>query len=170
MTDGEAVAAKERTGADTTAGPTRRRVARGLLSCVAALSLTPVVAAARPVPPAAGPGGDSFDETYRGRHIQGVRMPEEGRSGADADWRITVDDRPLHLMRRADGTWLSMVDHYTSYRTPQEAARAAVDELGPGQRLRDLAPAPLSDVRPGSLLDLLEHLGLEWGDRHGVRA
>ena len=40
-------------------------------------------------------------------------------------------------MRRADGTWLSMVDHYRSYATPLEAARAAVDELGPGQRLRD---------------------------------
>ncbi|SEC86255.1 Tyrosinase co-factor MelC1 [Streptomyces misionensis] len=170
MTDGEAVGARERARADTTAGPTRRRVARGLLSCAAVLSLAPVVAAARPVPPVAGPGGDSFDETYRGRHIRGVRMPEEGRSGFDADWRITVDGRPLHLMRRADGTWLSMVDHYTSYRTPQEAARAAVDELGPGQRLRDLAPGPLGHARSDSVLDLVEHLGMEWGDRHGVRA
>jgi hypothetical protein len=40
-------------------------------------------------------------------------------------------------MRRADGSWLSMVDHYRSYPTPLEAARAAVDELGPGRRLRD---------------------------------
>ncbi|MER8023791.1 tyrosinase family oxidase copper chaperone, partial [Streptomyces griseoluteus] len=34
------------------------------------------------------------------------------------EWQITVDGRPLHLMRRADGTWMSMVDHYTSYARP----------------------------------------------------
>src|SRR5437879_12504163 len=48
-------------------------------------------------------------------------------------------------MRRADGTWLTMVDHYSSYRTPLEATRAAVDELGPGQGLRDLAPGPVGE-------------------------
>jgi hypothetical protein len=40
-------------------------------------------------------------------------------------------------MRRADGTWLSMVDHYRSYATPLDAARAAVDQLGPGRQLRE---------------------------------
>ena len=40
-----------------------------------------------------------------------------------------MDGRPLHLMRRADGSWMSMIDHYTSYPTPLAAARAAVDEL-----------------------------------------
>jgi hypothetical protein len=44
-------------------------------------------------------------------------------------------------MRRADGTWLSMVDHYRSYDTPLEAARAAVDELGPGEMLRETGSA-----------------------------
>ncbi|MEW2618872.1 tyrosinase family oxidase copper chaperone [Streptomyces sp. NPDC048106] len=176
--DAVAAGATEQVRADTTAGLGRRRVTRGLLSCFAALSLAPVVAASRPVPPAVG--GGSVDETYRGRRIQGVRLREVGRSASEDAWRITVDGRPLHLMRRADGTWLSMVDHYTSYRTPLEAARAAVDELGPGQELRDLAPGPLNDTLPGGAEDTRGHMGMTTdtgmamamgrGGRHGVRA
>ncbi|KOV58316.1 tyrosinase cofactor [Streptomyces sp. MMG1121] len=118
----------------------RREAARGLLACVAALSLAPLVAASRTTSAVRTAGGASFDEIYRGRRIQGVPEPVAGRGAAECDWRITVDGRPLHLMRRADGSWLSMIDHYTSYRTPLEATRAAVDEIGPGQRLLDPAP------------------------------
>ncbi|MGW2958072.1 tyrosinase family oxidase copper chaperone [Streptomyces sp. NPDC001220] len=125
------------------AGPTRREVTRGLLASAAALALAPVVAASRPVPPADGPAGTSFDETYRGRRIHGVLVPAADRADDEGEWQVTVAGRPLHLMRRADGTWLSMVDHYSSYPTPLQAARAAVDEIGPGQRLRDLAPGPM---------------------------
>ncbi|WP_333778042.1 tyrosinase cofactor [Streptomyces sp. IBSBF 3136] len=140
----------------------RREVARGLLASAAALALAPVVAASRPLPMSDGPGGGPFDETYRGRRIQGVVVPVAGRRGlaGGGDWQVTIDGRPLHLMRRADGTWLSMVDHYSSYRTPLEATRAAVDEMGPGQRLRDLAPGPTGG----------EHLGHDMGGQHGVRA
>ncbi|MFC9913645.1 tyrosinase family oxidase copper chaperone [Streptomyces sp. NPDC127197] len=144
------------------AGRTRRAVARGLRACALAAALaTPVVAALRPQRPLSGPGntaGDTaFDQTYRGRRIRGVWTPARG-AAEDGRWHVTVDDRPLHLMRRADGTWLTMVDHYCSYRTPFEAARAAVDELGLGQRLHDLAPGPVDAER--------RHMG----DRHGVRA
>ncbi|MFD3842808.1 tyrosinase family oxidase copper chaperone [Streptomyces sp. NPDC058642] len=106
----------------------RRDLMRGLLAAVGALALAPVVAASRPPQK-----GDElgFEETYRGRRIRGTKT-----SGA-AQWHVTVDGRSLHLMRRADGTWLSMVDHYRSYATPLDATRAAVDELGPGQRLRE---------------------------------
>ncbi|GAB7108493.1 tyrosinase cofactor [Streptomyces phaeofaciens JCM 4814] len=131
-----------------TAGParprSRRELLRVLLAPAAALVLTPVVAASWPTDPhpdptLAGPGsGFAFDEVYRGRRIQGVPTRTGGRAAAvDPRWQVTVDGRPLHLMRRADGTWLSMVDHYRSYPTPLEAARAAVDELGPGEQLRD---------------------------------
>jgi hypothetical protein len=142
--------------------PSRREVARGLLASAAALALAPVVAASRPVPPAEGSDGGSFAETYRGRRIQGVLLPVAGRKTAGGDWQITVDGRPLHLMRRADGTWLSMADHYTSYPTPLEAARSAVDQIGPGQRLRDLAPGPVGGEHTG------DHMHL--GGQHGVRA
>ncbi|MBV2357481.1 tyrosinase cofactor [Streptomyces sp. J2-1] len=84
-----------------------------------------------------------FEETYRGRRLRGGPVRDAaGRSTDEGAWEITVDGRPLHLMRRADGTWLSMVDHYTSHPTPLGATRAAVDELGPGRRLRDLMSGP----------------------------
>lgn len=151
-------------------GRTRREAGRGLLTAVATLALAPLVAASRPPNPATesestgGVGGGravngGFDETYHGRHIQGAMLPAAGRALGDGEWQVTVDGHPLHLMRRADGTWLTMLDHYSSYRTPLEATRAAVDELGPGERLRD----PESG-EPGT--DHITHLG----EHHGVRA
>ncbi|WP_062648489.1 tyrosinase family oxidase copper chaperone [Streptomyces maremycinicus] len=131
------------TGRPGTAHGTRRRdLLRGLLGAAAALAIVPVVTASRPTRPVEGGGpADSFDEIYRGRHLQGVLAPTGHGAAADVRWDITVDGRPLHLMRRADGTWLSMVDHYSSYPTPLEAVRAAVDGLGPGERLRAADPA-----------------------------
>ncbi|MFD7132990.1 tyrosinase family oxidase copper chaperone [Streptomyces sp. NPDC059894] len=118
----------------------RRDVLRGLLGATAALALAPVVAASRPGRRQDGPPDTGFDETYRGRRLRGVPLPATRATGGER-WRVTVDGRPLHLMRRADGTWLSMVDHYQSYATPLEATRAAVDELGPGEALRDTGSA-----------------------------
>ncbi|QJS11885.1 tyrosinase [Streptomyces argyrophyllae] len=161
---GARAGAQRRAGAEA-AGPSRRETARGLLASATALALAPLVAASRPAPPAADPGRSSFDESYRGRRIRGVPVPAAGHEEGDIEWRITVDGRPLHLMRRADGTWLSMIDHYTSYRTPLEATRAAVDEIGPGQRLRDLAPHPFGG-HSGAGTGEQAHQG----GRHDVRA
>ncbi|MYS92567.1 MULTISPECIES: tyrosinase family oxidase copper chaperone [Streptomyces] len=142
------------------AGRTRREVTRGLRACALAATLAaPVAAAFRLRRPGTENvlGEAAFDQTYRSRRIRGTWTPSAG-SGGRGRWHVTVDGRPLHLMRRADGTWLSMVDHYCSYRSPLEAARAAVDELGPGRRLRDLAPEPADAGH------------VHTGDRHGVRA
>ncbi|MFE2580241.1 tyrosinase cofactor [Streptomyces sp. NPDC059378] len=146
---------------------TRRDLLRGLLAPAAALLFAPLVAASRPPRAAGGSGGAAFDETYRGRRIQGVRLSAGRRTampGAVA-WQVTVDARPLHLMRRADGTWLSMVDHYRSYATPLEAARAAVDELGPGERLR-AAAAPAHG--PGERRETGQDHSGHMGGRHGL--
>ncbi|MEW2154334.1 tyrosinase family oxidase copper chaperone [Streptomyces sp. NPDC007189] len=166
----------EQRGRAEAAGPSRRDMARRLLGSAAALAVAPLVAAARPAPSAKSPAR-AFDETYRGRHIQGVPVSAASRELGGQDWRITVDGRPLHLMRRADGTWMSMVDHYTSYRTPLEATRAAVDEIGPGQRLRDMASAD-ADAGPMDCAMTGEagtgsaegDRGLRTGERDGVRA
>ncbi|MHC3451950.1 tyrosinase family oxidase copper chaperone [Streptomyces prasinus] len=145
------------------ANRTRRDVARGLRAGALAGVLAPVLTAFRSPRPGPAetdpPGGTApaFEQTYRGRRLRGVWTP--GRTPAEGGrWHVTVDGRPLHLMRRADGGWLSAVDHYCSHPTPLEAARAAVDALGPGERLRDAAPAP-------------KDTGHAHGEgRHGVRA
>lgn len=167
------------------AGPAQdapRGLPRRLLAPALALGLAPVVAASRPSGPAApsrreryapdpvraaarpvgGPETAAFDETYRGRRVRGVRSADG--TGAGGAWHVTVDGRPLHLMPRADGTWLSVVDHSRSYPTPLEAARAAVDELPPGQHLR----APSGGHGHGHGQD--HGRGNSGGDRHGVHA
>ncbi|MFF5967141.1 tyrosinase family oxidase copper chaperone [Streptomyces collinus] len=144
----------------------RRRVLWGLCASAFSVALAPVLVASGTTPSTSGadgkgpePAGDEerFDETYRGRRIAGVRHDagRPGESGPSA-WHVTVDGRPLHLMRRADGSWMSMVDHYQSYATPLAAARAAVDELGPGARL----------VTPGEGHGRMEDSRTAYGNEH----
>ncbi|MFD7612943.1 tyrosinase family oxidase copper chaperone [Streptomyces sp. NPDC059828] len=84
---------------------------------------------------------EPFDETYLGRHIEGWPA-EEGDGGGHhghgrkaqepqepVEFVVRVDDDELHVMRNADGTWISVVNHYEIHRTPRDAARAAVREL-----------------------------------------
>lgn len=132
--------------------PSRRIVLRGAFTAAVvtgtAGTLLPLLdreraAAARPAPRATAPGpvstADEFAEMYRGREIRGTATAVVP-AGATADDRVAIaagpsaeiriDGRPLHVMRRADGTYLSDVRHYESYPTLLETARAAVDELG----------------------------------------
>jgi hypothetical protein len=80
-------------------------------------------------PPAGPPAvaAPLFDEVYRGRRIQ-------GSTGADGVTPvILVDGRPLRLMRRVDGTWISVANHFQPFATPLATARGAVDAIGPAQ-------------------------------------
>ncbi|GLW18758.1 hypothetical protein Stsp01_55010 [Streptomyces sp. NBRC 13847] len=45
------------------------------------------------------------------------------------DFVVRIDNDDLHVMRNADGTWISLVNHYQTFSTPQALARAAVREL-----------------------------------------
>lgn len=79
-------------------------------------------------PPVPAKEAELFDEMYGGRHIQGT------------DAGVLIDGRPLHVMRRADGSHLSVVNHYESFPTALATARAAVDDLG-GAQLSLAGPA-----------------------------
>jgi hypothetical protein len=89
---------------------------------------------------ASGPAGDEgvssplFDEVYRGRHIQGFTSTEP--SGL----MLLVDGQPLGAMRRVDGSYISMANHYQPYPTPLATARGAVDVIGRAE-LADAAAA-----------------------------
>ncbi|MFE5831835.1 tyrosinase cofactor [Streptomyces sp. NPDC056508] len=114
---------------------TRRRalgVAAGAASAVAALAQAgPAAAAPRAAAPAAGPDPASFDEVYQGRRIRGGPAHGGGHHGGHhgGGYTVTVDGRELHVMRNADGTWISVIHHYEPVATPRELARAAVREL-----------------------------------------
>lgn len=70
----------------------------------------------------------AFDEVYRGRRIQG-HATERGGHHHGTGYAVFVDGAELHVMRNADGSWISVVSHYSPVPTPRAAARAAVDEL-----------------------------------------
>ncbi|MCM2427218.1 tyrosinase cofactor [Streptomyces sp. RKAG337] len=82
---------------------------------------------ARSAPDAAA---GAFDEVYRGRRIQGVPTGTAGATTEGSPVVILIDGRQLHLMRRADGSYLSVANHYQPYATPLDTARGAVDVIG----------------------------------------
>ncbi|MFI6082778.1 tyrosinase family oxidase copper chaperone [Streptomyces sp. NPDC051217] len=109
-------------------GRTRRLFLRavfalGMIGGTAA-ALTPILRADPRTPGSPGadaagpPAAELFDEMYGGRHIQGT------------DAGVRIDGRPLHMMRRADGSYVSVVNHFESFPTALATARAAVDDLG----------------------------------------
>ncbi|MEU2390500.1 tyrosinase family oxidase copper chaperone [Streptomyces sp. NPDC007369] len=104
------------------ARPTRRAVLRTAFTAAVlagtAAALAPVLRARRPRQTLTPAPLAEETETYRGRHI--------AVTGAG----VSIDGRPLHVMRRADGSYLSGINHFQSFETPLELARAAVDELG----------------------------------------
>ncbi|BCL24769.1 apotyrosinase chaperone MelC1 [Streptomyces tuirus] len=72
----------------------------------------------------------AFDEVYKGRRIQGRPATGSGHHGHHGGgYAVFVDGVELHVMRNADGSWISVVSHYDPVATPRAAARAAVDEL-----------------------------------------
>ncbi|GAA3126970.1 apotyrosinase chaperone MelC1 [Streptomyces echinatus] len=112
---------------------TRRRA---LTAAAAVAATASAVALTAPTASAAGhhdhtptaPG--SFDEVYKGRRIQGGPGSGGGHHHEHGGgYEVFVDGVQLHVMRNADGTWISVVSHYDPVATPRAAARAAVDEL-----------------------------------------
>ncbi|MFI9648183.1 tyrosinase cofactor [Streptomyces sp. NPDC052040] len=80
-----------------------------------------------PAMPGHDHGGPApFDEVYQGRHIEG-RPTAGGHHGSG--YGVFIDGTELHVMRNADGSWISVVTHYDPVPSPLAAARAAVVEL-----------------------------------------
>jgi hypothetical protein len=125
---------------------TRRRALGAAAGAAAALAVGgTAAAAARKVSTAADPA--SFDEVYRGRRIQGAPSHGGGHHGRHgggeghgSGYAVRIDGEELHVMRNADGTWISVVNHYETFATPRAVARAAVEELQ-GAQLVPLAVA-----------------------------
>ncbi|CAL9323191.1 apotyrosinase chaperone MelC1 [Streptomyces sp. SudanB182_2057] len=111
---------------------TRRRA----LTAAAAVAATASAAVTLAAPAASAAGHheptapESFDEVYKGRRIQG--RPVDGGAHHHehgGGYEVFIDGVQLHLMRNADGSWISVISHYDPVPTPRAAARAAVDEL-----------------------------------------
>ncbi|MEV0190047.1 tyrosinase cofactor [Kitasatospora purpeofusca] len=119
---------------------TRRRMLQGAAAALTVATGTVVIGLAGPgggAATAADPGAsDSFDEVFQGRRIQG--RPAAGGShhhgggtgtGGGTGYEVRIDGDELHMMRNADGTWISVVNHYQTFATPRALARAAVNDL-----------------------------------------
>ncbi|WP_030192475.1 tyrosinase cofactor [Streptomyces sp. NRRL S-87] len=124
---------------------TRRRAVGATVGAVAAAAVGAGVARAatapRPTAPVGraahnGHGGHTghgslpaFDEVFQGRRIQGAPATGGHHAEHGAGYAVRIDGRELHIMRNADGTWISVVNHYETYADPRALARAAVVEL-----------------------------------------
>jgi len=109
---------------------TRRRALTTAAALAATASVVTLVAPAAPAAEHHHGAPDSFDEVYKGRRIQGRPSDGGGHHHEHGDgYAVFVDGVELHMMRNADGTWISVVSHYDPVPTPRAAARAAVDEL-----------------------------------------
>ncbi|MEU0341850.1 tyrosinase cofactor [Streptomyces bobili] len=121
----------------------RRRALTTAAALAAAATTTGTAAAhsahATPSDSPGSPGSpDSFDEVYKGRRIQGRPAAGGGHHGGGhhgGGYAVFVDGVELHVMRNADGSWISVISHYAPVPTPRAAARAAVDELQGAQLL-----------------------------------
>jgi hypothetical protein len=63
------------------------------------------------------------DELYKGRRIRAY-LPATGIRP-----QVYIDDGELHMMRLPSGRYTTVMNHYQSFGTPLQAARAAVDNL-----------------------------------------
>ncbi|WP_327327428.1 tyrosinase cofactor [Streptomyces sp. NBC_01210] len=126
---------------------TRRRALGAAASALAGLAVADLATTALSHPAAAAPNASDpapnlsdpapFDEVYQGRRIQGAPshgggdhgMGHHGMGHHGAGYAVRIDGDELHVMRNADGTWISVVNHYETFATPRAVARAAVVEL-----------------------------------------
>ncbi|MFC9294039.1 tyrosinase family oxidase copper chaperone [Streptomyces sp. NPDC057011] len=99
-------------------------IALGLTACKSNSATGPAAGAS--ASPLSIPTG-GIDEVFEGRRIQ-ITLGTGGHHGVGMP-TIKIDGNELHLMPNADGTWVTVVNHYETFKDPISAARAAVRDL-----------------------------------------
>ncbi|MEU6310934.1 tyrosinase cofactor [Streptomyces sp. NPDC047014] len=100
----------------------------GLTAATTGIATSAAATPATPTPPG------TVDEVYQGRRIQ-ITQGGGGHHGGHGDHHspgqptVRIDGRELHVMRNADGSWISVINHYETFNSPTLLARAAVREL-----------------------------------------
>ncbi|MGW0390588.1 apotyrosinase chaperone MelC1 [Streptomyces sp. NPDC003042] len=113
---------------------TRRQALGTTAGALTALGLAGATAHAAATDSRAAIPAGTVDEVYKGRRIQ-ITPSTAGGGGHHGGHHsaglptVRIDGRELHVMRNADGTWISVINHYETYADPTSLARAAVREL-----------------------------------------
>lgn len=117
---------------------TRRQALGTTAGALTVLGLTAAAPSAAPraaaTSSASTPPG-TVDEVYKGRRIQiipstgGHHGGPHGGHHSPGQPTVRIDGRELHIMRNADGSWISVINHYETFSDPALLARAAVREL-----------------------------------------
>ncbi|MFD3325624.1 tyrosinase family oxidase copper chaperone [Streptomyces sp. NPDC058701] len=122
---------------------TRRQALGTSAGVLTALGLAAAATSASAAPaPSTPTDAGTVDEVYKGRRIQitpGSGGHHGGGHHSPGQPTVRIDGRELHVMRNADGTWISVVNHYETFADPTSLARAAVRELQ-GATLAPFAP------------------------------
>ncbi|MEU3777114.1 tyrosinase cofactor [Streptomyces sp. NPDC032472] len=124
---------------------TRRQALGTTAGALTALGIAGATAHAAATDSRATTPSGTVDEVYQGRRIQITPASGGGHhgghhGGGHSDLpTVRIDGRELHVMRNADGTWISLVNHYETFADPLSLARAAVRELQ-GAVLAPFAP------------------------------
>ncbi|MEU9721104.1 tyrosinase family oxidase copper chaperone [Streptomyces sp. NPDC047976] len=124
-------------------------IALGLSACSSSSAPAAGASGASGSPGASGASGaplsipkGGIDEVYEGRRIQ-ITLDASGHHGMPVP-NIKIDGKELHLMGNADGSWVTVVNHYESFPDPVAAARAAIRDL----QGAELAPFTLPKEAP----------------------
>ncbi|UGY94572.1 apotyrosinase chaperone MelC1 [Streptomyces gobiensis] len=116
-------------------GITRRQALYGGTAALIGAALTAPAAGAA----STRSGPTPFSEVYNGRQIQGRSTPGANHHHhGGPDYTVFIDGKELHIMQNADGSWVSVINHYELHSSPRALARAAVNDL----QGAELSPLP----------------------------
>lgn len=66
---------------------------------------------------------------YKNRRITVIPVADRSGDALSLMASVFIDDRPLHVMRRPDGRFTSVMNHFQTFPTLEATAQAAADAL-----------------------------------------